>query len=198
MSDDSKSLVDTITTVVKDNQVYITEVTTSQSETRQKAQFENNAYFTSMKLEFPGGINLTDVNDLKRMISAVQTTNALCTSNNRKCQIRDGINPTIGNTVTAAINQGNADGFLKPEDIVAPSKLTQFIQGHLQNLVKIIQQMGINVTTGAGGHNAQPPVEIEVPPPPPAATKRKNPARSSVSAVPASQTVQQSPEEVVS
>jgi len=140
---------DSIKFTQKDGNVYITEITTSHSETRQKAQYEPNSYFTSMKLNFPAGINIVDVKDLTTMVTSVSAANAMCADSNRKAQIRDGINPTIGVSATAAMNAGGANNLLKPEAIINPTKLGSHIGEILKSLTNMLNLAGVTSTLGA-------------------------------------------------
>lgn len=181
MSDDHVS--------VEFNGVKIMKVVTSQSETIQAKQFEANNYFTSMEIAFDGGLDITDRNNINKVIQSAALANALCTANNRRNEWRDGLAPRVGTSAAGYLEAqaGNIDGntMYRPENIIDPKamgKLTMDLVKKVKEAlvgVQVSEKMAVDSKQVEEQTTAATTKTIESTPAPASAPKRRvNPARS--------------------
>jgi len=143
MPEEQDPVVDDIQGRLIEGKVYITEISTSHSEKIQRVRFEDSSWFTSTRVVFPGGIDLSNVKELNKLTTAAITANSICLSNNRKCMVRDGFKPNIANFVHTAAQNGEVSKLINPNNVIDPNQLTAFIQGNLQKLSQLLCDLGV-------------------------------------------------------
>ncbi len=144
MPNNTKPEVDNVKTMsAKDGRILITELVTSHAETRQLIDFAPNAYFNSIKLNYQGGLDITNMQDLKTLVLSTQVANAICASGNRKAQIRDGIKPMIGTSAAKQLAADGPDALINKDTIIKPEELTNYIGGNIKKLVSVLSQVGV-------------------------------------------------------
>jgi len=163
---------------IKEDDIRIRKVVTSQSETVQAKQYEPNQYFTSMELDFGDGISLTDAKGVRAIMKAVELANILCTNNNRKNEWRDGIAPRIGISAEQYTVANPNDKVFVLDNVIKPAEMNNKISKTISDLQKLLGMQGLEPKmTSSINPVTVVPATVADPDGAPEVTTRVNPKR---------------------